>query len=180
MGRKPTYDADAIKDEVIDWISEGKTLREFCRQKDKPKYSVVYEWKRADPAFAARFAHARECGFDQLAEEIIEIVDKPVPITAHGATDSGYVSKQKNQAWARLQLLAKWDPARYGEAKRAVELSGPNGGPLQLQAAVIDGSGLDEDRRRALVEALEAATMVAIGNDQPYIDGEDEDEEEQA
>lgn len=175
MGRKPTYDAAKHKDEICEWISEGKTLRDYCRQDGKPKYVVIYDWLRDDSDFAERYARAREAGHDVIADEIITIVDQHPPPTAQGSTDSGYVTWQKNRAWTRLQLLAKWNPSRYGESKKAVELSGPNGGPIKTQAAIIDGTGLDDDSRRVLVEALEAATMASAGHDQPYVD---EDEEE--
>jgi hypothetical protein len=40
------------------------------------------------------------------------------------------VSWQKNRVWARLQLLAKWDPKRYGDK---LELSGDQQNPLAIQ-----------------------------------------------
>ena len=179
MGRKPTYDMSALKPEIIAWISEGNTLRDYCRQDGKPSYVLVYDWLRDDADFASRFARAREAGHDVIADEILGIVDVHPPSNANGGTDAGYVSWQKNRAWARMQLLAKWNPSKYGDQKKALEVSGPNGGPLQMEATVVNGDGLDEEGREALVEALERAMMAAVGEDQPYVD-EDEDDDNDA
>lgn len=167
--------SDEYDEEITVWISEGNTLRDYSRQPGKPPFRVIYEWLKEYPDFAERFARAREAGHDVIADEILEIVDRHPPPNAQGSTDAGYVSWQKNRAWTRLQLLAKWNPGRYGDSKKAIELSGPNGGPVQIQPAIVNGDGLDEDSRRVLVDALEAAMMASVGEDKPYVD---EDEEE--
>jgi len=165
--------SEQLDNEICEWIADGKTLRDYSRQKGRPPFRVIYEWMKEWPDFSERFAHAREAGHDVIADEILSIVDAQPPTTANGGTDGAYVSWQKNRAWTRMQLLAKWNPRKYGEQKKAVELSGPNGSPISIQAAVVDGSTLDEETRRAFVEALEAASMVATGEDRPYVDEED-------
>ena len=52
MGRRPTYDQDAIKPEIIEWISAGKTLRDYCRQTGKPTFVSIYDWLADDADFA--------------------------------------------------------------------------------------------------------------------------------
>jgi hypothetical protein len=178
MPQKWFYSED-LDNEICEWIADGKTLRDYSRQEGKPPFRVIYEWRKERPDFAERFAHARESGHDVIADDILAIVDVHPPSTASGGTDGNYVSWQKNRAWTRLQLLAKWNPSRYGDQKKAVELTGPNGGPLQVNTTIVDGSHLDEDTRRAFVEALEAASMAATGEDQPYIDEEEEYEGEE-
>lgn len=175
MPRKFEY-SDKFDVEICEWIADGKTLRDYCRQKEKPPFWVIYEWMKEWPEFGQRFARAREVGHDVIAEEILGIVDVHPPSTPSGGTDSGYVTWQKNRAWTRMQLLAKWNPRRYGESAKSVEISGPNGGPIQTQATVIDGTGLDDESRLALVEALERAMMSATGEDKPYVDEEEDDD----
>jgi hypothetical protein len=175
MGRKPTYDSAVCKLEICDWISEGKTLRDYCRQDGKPKYAVIYDWLREDDVFAESYARAREAGHDIIAESILTIVDEMPPPTEKGGTDAGFVSWQKNRAWTRLQLLAKWNPKKYGDQKRAIELSGPNNGPVQVQTTIIDVSSLDTEAALALADALDNASRHGQGYDDPYIDEEDQE-----
>lgn len=122
MGRagKPN---PVVCDAVIAWISEGKTLRDFCRQPQMPSHRTIYDWLEDDEEFALRFARAREAGHDVIADECFQIADEMPPTDENGRTDSGFVAWQKNRIWTRTQLLAKWNPKKYGE-KVGVEHSG--------------------------------------------------------
>lgn len=116
MAQETTY-TPALADEICERIANGETLREICRDSHIPSYRSVYRWREANPEFASRFAHARDCGFDVISEETIEILDTPPErcMTEHGdKVDTGYVQWQKNRAEQRLKLLAKWSP-RYSE-----------------------------------------------------------------
>lgn len=116
----------AICDAVVDWISEGKTLRDFCRQDGMPHYSTVYEWVKMDESFAQRFAHARDIGADVIAEEALEIIDQEAElICGEDSTrrDAAHAAWLRNRAEFRLKLLAKWNPKKYGD-KVGVEHSG--------------------------------------------------------
>ena len=119
MGRRPTYDQDAIKAEVIDWIGAGKTLREYCRQDGKPSFHMIYVWEKDDEVFASRLAHARDIGSDAIAEEAMSIIDAE-PLAVHDDLgnkryDSGSISWNKNRAEQRMKLLACWNPRKYGQ-----------------------------------------------------------------
>lgn len=109
-------------DEIIEWISEGKTLREWCRQEGNPSFRAVYDWIEKDSDFASRFARAREVGQDVIAEEALAIIDTEAEMAGSTSDkgesyhrDSAHVSWLKNRAEMRLKLLAKWNPKRYGD-----------------------------------------------------------------
>ena len=116
-GPKETYTL-AMADRIIAWISEGNTLREFCRQPGTPSWATVYNWQEKHPDFATRFARARDLGADAIAEESLAIIDQ-LPERADSDNgsryDSAYVTWQNNRAYHRLKLLAKWNPKKYGE-----------------------------------------------------------------
>ena len=133
MGRPPEAVPEAVADEIVEWISQGKTLRDFCRLEGKPAWRTVYDWMVKDKDFAARIAHARELGHDAIAEETLEIIDAPPPNDMNGKTDAGYVSWAKNRAEQRMKLLAKWSPKKYGD-KVGVEHSGA----IALDAAILE------------------------------------------
>ena len=119
-----------ILDELIEWISDGKTLRAFCRQDGYPSKSSIYrmidDLKETDPELSGRIARARDEGHDAIADECVEIAD-----TAEDA------NLGKLRVWTRLQLLAKWNPKKYGD-KQQLEHSGANGGPLVFQVKRVD------------------------------------------
>lgn len=114
MGRPPEPVPQEKADAIIEWISAGKTLREWCRE-NGVAYRTVYDWLEKDETFSARFARAREAGHDVIADQCLEIADEPPPSNMNGGTDSGYVAWQKNRIWTRQQLLAKWNPKKYGD-----------------------------------------------------------------
>ena len=62
-----------------------------------------------DSVFADRFAESRDRGFDSLAQQCLDIAENGNP---------GDVARAKLRVWTTLQLLAKWDPRRYGEVRR--------------------------------------------------------------
>ena len=119
LGRPSTKPDPDIVNEIINWIAHGNTLRSYCRQKNKPNWRTISNWlEKDDGDFIARFAHARDMGADAIAEECLEIIDSPPPLCgSEGNTrlDPAAVQMQKNRVEARLKLLAKWNPKKYGE-----------------------------------------------------------------
>lgn len=94
--------------DLIAWISDGKPLREWCRQPGKPHFTTVYDWLEADESMNLRFARAREDGHDIIADKCIELAD-----TVPG--DQTEVAWRRLQIETRLKLLAKWNPKKYGD-----------------------------------------------------------------
>lgn len=141
---RPTLRTQEIEDALIEWISSGQTLRDFCRQEGNPAWRTIYDWLEGDADFSARFARARELGHDAISEEALAIADTPIEgITV--TTDEDGKSKQvrgdmlghrKLQVETRLKLLAKWNPKRYGD-KTEHTMNGPVS--LELKGSDIDG-----------------------------------------
>ena len=149
MGRPPEPVPDGMSDEIVEWISTGKTLRDYCRQEGKPNWRTVYLWIEKDKDFATRIACAREMGHDAIAEDTLQIIDtEPERIVSDSGVryDSAFVQWKKNQVELRLKLLAKWNPKKYGD-KTSTEVTGADGGPIQI----------DDTERAAKIKALLAA-----------------------
>ena len=123
MGARRSLYTPELADEIIERISNGTPLAQICRDEHMPGLTTVYDWMRKDPVLAERFARAREAGHDMIANDALRIADEAPPPTEKGGTDAGFVQWQKNRIWTRLQLLAKWDPKRYGD-KAEVEHKG--------------------------------------------------------
>lgn len=143
MSRTPTYKPADFIPEILQWIAAGQTLREYCRQDGKPSYSTVYDWRDVDEDFATRFARAREIGEEIIAQECLAIANTPqtgqiVTKKSDGTTETktaDMIEHRKLQIHTRLQLLAKWNPKKYGEFMRN-EVSGPDGKPIQAAITV--------------------------------------------
>jgi hypothetical protein len=123
-------------------VASGTPLREICRRPDMPSKSGFYTFLEDEGADAdtragriARYARARKLGFDDIAEEALEIADdgrndwieRTDPENPGWDYNGEHVQRSKLRVDTRLKLLAKWDPKRYGER---LALSDPNGEPL--------------------------------------------------
>jgi len=142
MPPKSTY-TKKTGDAIIQWISEGKPLRQFCRENDLT-WRTVYNWLEADSDFASRFARARDIGADAIAEQALEIADTPVEGVRKetGGKDGAkevredMLGHRKLQVETRLKLLAKWFPQKYGD-KTEHTINGPVS--LELKGSDVDG-----------------------------------------
>jgi hypothetical protein len=102
-----------------------------------PHWTQVYEWLARDDSLSLRVAHAREAGYDALAEESLAIMDgEPLAVFDEGGNkryDSGSIAWNKNRAEHRLKLLACWNPKKYGTK---VAVGGDPGNPIKIEAQV--------------------------------------------
>lgn len=146
-GRPSTYTQETA-DEICDHIANGGSLRAYCMQPDTPCQSAVYRWLQQHPDFAQNYARAREDQAETHADEIIHIAD----------TEDD-VNRARLKIDARKWIAAKLKPRKYGDFK-AVELSGTDGGPIQIE----ETGDLDQARRVALAlgRALERQKMKAV------------------
>lgn len=107
----------AVIDAICERLARGEGLSVICRDKGMPHFSQVYRWRAADADLDAMLDQARKIGFDAIAESCIDIADAA---DEYKSRDSALAKirdpqRDKLRVWTRLQLLAKWDPKRYGE-----------------------------------------------------------------
>ena len=135
-GVKTTYTKE-IADSICEQLSVGVPLREICRKEGYPKWRTVYDWLAKDEEFAARFAHARDVGYEQIAQECLEIADDGTndwvekldkdQIPIGWQLNGEHVQRSKLRIETRLKLLAKWSPKKYGDK---VTLAGDEANPI--------------------------------------------------
>jgi hypothetical protein len=118
-GTSPYANKAQIKIDLVAWLAQGKTLREFCRQKGMPHNTVLYDWEQEDAEFAQRIVRARDIGHDAIADECEALADtEPLAVfdeQGNKRYDPGSIAWRKNQIETRLKLLAKWNPRKYGD-----------------------------------------------------------------
>lgn len=163
-GKRPSKKTPQIVDEIMESIADGVPLREICRRDGMPNWRTVYDWLEADEELAARFARAREIGFDAIAEETLEIADdgtndwverKRQDGSVDTVLDGEHVQRSKLRIETRLKLLAKWSPKKYGD-KQQVEVGNKDGEALEIKSTA-DNAAL----ALQLAEALRVAGMKA-------------------
>jgi hypothetical protein len=123
---------DAVLEAAFEALAAGRTLSDFCREHRRPDRRSIVRAIENDPVMCERFQRARDLGFDVLAEEVLQLVDAPVPKDANDRTDIGIVQQRRLQADVRLRLLSKWCTARYGDK---VQIAGDGA----INIAVITG-----------------------------------------
>jgi hypothetical protein len=128
-GRPPEPVPSRFADEIIEAISNGESLRAWCRVKGRPTFTTVYDWISKDEQFALRFKEARRRGFDAIADEC-KVIASSQP------NDQLDLNWKKLQIDTALRLLGKWDPSRYGD-KVGIDHGG--GITLNVITGVPDG-----------------------------------------
>lgn len=98
--------------------------------------------------FSAQYTRAREAQMDALAEDILEIADD----------EEADVNRARLRVDTRKWLMSKIAPKRFGDRK-AHEVSGPNGGPINLNV-----SGMTDEQLAALEAALGTIADAAGGS----------------
>ena len=113
------HDKAAVMEHVLSELANGRSIRSICADEGMPPRTTVRGWM-AEEEFAAHSTRAKEHGFDELAEECIEIAD-----------DSELKADDKRiRIDTRIRLLGKWSQ-RYSD-KHDFQHSGPGGRPIDL------------------------------------------------
>lgn len=114
-------------EEICERLSQGEPLRQICRSEHMPTWRSVYRWMDDHPDFRTSIAHARELGYDAIAEECFDIADDATNDWMERKDKQGndvtefnkeHVQRSKLRIWTRTQLLAKWNPKKYGDRQQ--------------------------------------------------------------
>lgn len=133
---RPTDYCQEKADLICEKLSDGCSLKEICAPDDMPTRSTVYRWLSLHSEFSDMYVRAREEQAETLADEIIAIADETyddIAIDDKGneRCNTEFIQRSKLRVDARKWVAAKLKPKKYGE-KVQQEVSGPNGGPLQI------------------------------------------------
>lgn len=147
IGRPSTYDP-VISHKICEQLSEGIPLREICRQEGYPSYRAIYRWMVQDEDLSSHIARAREVGYDNMAEECLDIADNASndwmdreiknskgQTDVERVVDTEHIQRSKLRIETRLKLLAKWSN-KYSD--KTLIAGDPNGAPIKTEES---GSG---------------------------------------
>ena len=137
-GKPQIKNREEIVERIIKRLSKGEPLAQICRDDGFPNPSTVWDWQQDDKSIAQRFAKARQDGFDAIAAETLEIAEGKRPLNIEGDSPS---QRDKLRIHTRMQLLAKWDPKRYGDnvQVRHANAEGDGDASVTVKSALLDG-----------------------------------------
>jgi len=148
-------DKHEIQSVLLERISNGESVNSVCKDTDMPTRGMVYDWAYDErSSFGDRFARALENRAHCLLDDCIDIADEIDFSEPDPAILSARINHAKMRIDARLRVIAKMSPNRYGDKVQHV---GANGGPIQVAAITIDSTALNVDQRETLRQALIAA-----------------------
>lgn len=129
VGRPSLY-SDELVNRICEWISEGKSLRSFCRIEGNPGFQTVLDWLNDDDKlyFRSKYARAREIQAEVMADELLEIADDTKPDQLKLAHDK---MKIETRQWIAAKLL----PKKYGNIQHIEDITQT---PKQLVIVTTD------------------------------------------
>lgn len=141
MGQKMTaQEREQAKKKFLDVFGKTANVLAACQSAGIDR-STVYRWKEVDDTFLVQFNLASEDANDRIRAELfrraVQGVEKPVVSMGKVV----YTTDEKNKpkplmervySDSLLALLAKARMPEFRE-KQQMELSGPDGGPIQVQ-----------------------------------------------
>jgi hypothetical protein len=139
---RPTLYIEALGEAICDRLADGESLHSICRDPKMPPRWTIRSWAEDEShPFARQYAHAREIGYHQLAEEILEIADDATNDYIERMTESGsqvivdhdHISRSRLRVETRKWILSKQLPKIYGDK---LTLKGDKDSPLTAKLTV--------------------------------------------
>lgn len=124
--RTPVYYSPEVAEYILVELADGRTLSSICREDGMPTASAVCGWVFCDDpkGFAKRYAHARETGYQRMADEVLDLADDTTGdyatvINARGKEvkilDHENINRSRLRVDTRKWMLSKVLPKIYGD-----------------------------------------------------------------
>ena len=127
-GRPSDYLVE-VADDICSLLASGESLNSICKRKGFPSRNTVYRWLREYKDFRDNYARATDDRAESIFEEMLEIADGAEAETAS-------IAKARLQIDARKWILSRMNPKKFSD-KQTVEMTGANGGPIDLSLKVV-------------------------------------------
>jgi hypothetical protein len=124
--------------EICLLLEDGLSLRKAAEKVGESARTVL-NWTKANPEFLTQYTRAREIGYLQLADEILNISDEYQVEVKHNGEDETIdlsataVARNRLRVDTRKWMLSKMLPKVYGDK---LELTGDDKNPLQVVTKV--------------------------------------------
>ncbi len=111
---RPSIYSNELADQICLRIAAGDSVRKICSQSDMPNEETIYRWALNREEFSKKYRIAREIQQERHLDELLEIADQPMPLTAHGSIDSGAVQHARLRIDTRKWVMSRLAPKKYG------------------------------------------------------------------
>lgn len=160
MTGRPSDYSEEIADAICERLADGESLRSICLDESMPSKAAVFRWLGKHEAFRDQYARAREEQAETMADDLVEIADEKctmVRADKHGTKDDDgegntevvfdatAVARNRLRIDARKWVASKLKPKKYGD-KVSQEISGPDGGPVQVTRIELVAAVGSDDR----------------------------------
>jgi hypothetical protein len=148
-GRPPTWTPERIAATIpliCEKIANREPVHQFAGKDGMPSESVIYEWLAENPAFAERYAHARERAGHRYAFAALEVADNVGKIVMDKDADGNPVPVVLGPDVARIKIdTLKWAAGKfasrlYGD-KVTQEITGKDGKDLDAPIIYLPDNG---------------------------------------
>lgn len=153
MARPSTYTPE-LGLAICERMALGGTVREICRNQKMPAESTVRRWALVNDEFSSLYALARERQADAWFDEALRISRE-----ADSSGDPKLVPGSRLYVDTLKWAAAKLRPRAYSD-KHQVEMSGPEGGPVQFEE-------LAKDARERLTSRIASIVAAKGANELP-------------
>ena len=161
-GRPEDTYSPPLAAEICRRLAEGETLTDVCRDVGIAR-QTVYSWVLDNhEGFADAYARARHLMALGWADDLDEIArdrrgDFTVDAEGRTVPDMEHIMRSRLRIDTRKWLLGKVLPKVYGD-KIITEITGKDGGAIEMQATKIDVLALAPEQRDQLKQILLQAT----------------------
>jgi hypothetical protein len=134
---------------ILERLAGGEPLAAICRDIG-PHRSVVYDWADAHPDFGEALKRARLDGEEAILADCLTIADDGrrdyvTDEDGREVVDHDHIQRSKLRVWTRLQLLAKWNPTKWGDrVQHANDPENPLPAPQFIIQPTRPAAGADE------------------------------------
>lgn len=123
---------------VIEWLYQGRSILEFCRQDGAPSRMTIYRWTERDPEFLQEFVRARTARAEALLDQAIEIATKTDGdwvVDKNGARklDLEAVQQRKLASETLIKVSSCYQNGQ-GVSLRVMHSGDPNGAPIKIES----------------------------------------------
>ena len=143
----------ALAQRILDRLAGGQSLKAACREECVDRSTVMW-WTKTRKEFATAYNAARQAGYELLADDLLEAVNRAHEVASDPESGSQRVAACRLEVDTKKWILAKMLPKVYGD-RTQMEISGPDGESL------LPKHTLEEDERFARLMAATAATIQA-------------------
>lgn len=128
-GRPSKYSV-ALADRICDHIRCGCSLRKAA-EKEGVSAPTVMNWVHENRTFSEQYARACEERLAALEDKLLDLCEKGHEVAPRFEIGGTMLQAVKLEIDTLKWMLSKLMPKKYGDRK-AVELTGANGGPVEM------------------------------------------------